>query len=302
VLRDIVAWQETNGYPMTLFAEASLDLADDVETLELMVAANFVHMFVGIETPNAASLRETKKLQNLRKGGTMIEKVHRIQDAGIEVLSGMVLGFDSDGHDIFEAQCRFIRQARIVNTLVNMLFAIPKTPLHARLENEGRLDPSIQPAYGTNVIPLKMSRKELLAGTKEVVRTLYDRTAYFDRLDALFLDARIGIEQGRLGYLQRHLWQRLKTKALWLVQAFLIFSGLMCRVPDTALRREYRRRMWRVLRRRCEPLVLRDYAFKCAIHYHMHVMVWQHDNVGTGFKTNGSDELVDRKEQTAAAA
>src|SRR5262249_22445988 len=120
--------------------------------------------------------------------------------------------------------------------------------------------------------------------------------------DALFLDARIGIEQGRLRYLQRHLGQRLKTNASWLVQAFLIFSGLMCRVPDTALRREYRRRMWRVLRRRCEPLVLRDYAFKCAIHYHMHVMVWQHDNVGTGFKTNGSDQLVDPKEHTAAAA
>ncbi len=100
VLRDIIAWQEANGYPMAFVAEASLDLADDVEILQLMVAANFVHVFVGIETPNPAALRETKKLQNLRKGGTMLEKVHRIQDAGLEVLSGMVLGFDGDDREI----------------------------------------------------------------------------------------------------------------------------------------------------------------------------------------------------------
>src|SRR5205823_9767571 len=80
VLRDIIAWQETNGYPMTLVAEASLDLADDAEMLQLMAVANFVRVFVGIESPNEAALRETKKLQNLRfRGGTMLEKVHRIQ-------------------------------------------------------------------------------------------------------------------------------------------------------------------------------------------------------------------------------
>ena len=175
--------------------------------------------------------------------------------------------------------------------------------MHARLKSEGRLDPSTKPSYGTNVVPLKMSREELLAGTMKVVRTLYDRTAYFDRLDALFFDARLRIEHGRVRYLQHHRWQRLKTNVLWLAQAFVVFGGLMCRVPDPALRREYRRRMWRVVMRRCEPVVLRDYAFKCAVHYHMHVMVWQHDNVGTGFDAKGGTEIpADRKQRTAAAA
>jgi radical SAM superfamily enzyme YgiQ (UPF0313 family) len=281
ILQDVIAWQEAKGYPMAFATEASLDLADDKEMLKLMVAANFVRVFVGIETPNEAALRETKKLQNLRKGGTMLEKVHRIQAAGLEVISGMVIGFDNDDGSIFEAQCRFIREARIVTPLVNLLYAIPKTPLFARLASEGRLDRSDEPAYGTNVIPLTMSREELFAGAMGVMRDLYHPTAYFDRVDALLLDERLAFDQGRMRYLQRHRWQRLKMNGLWLAQALAVFLSLMWRVPDTALRREYRRRMWQVARRRCEPIVLRDYAIKCAMHYHLHVMVWQHQDIGT---------------------
>jgi radical SAM superfamily enzyme YgiQ (UPF0313 family) len=273
ILRDVIAWQEARGYPMAFSTEASLDLADDAEMLRLMVAANFVQVFVGIETPNEAALRETKKLQNLRKGGTMLEKVHRIQEAGLDVNSGMVIGFDNDDRTIFETQCHFIREARIALPYINLLYAIPKTPLHARLEREGRLDPSDEPACGTNVIPLQMSREELLAGATGVMRDLYHPTAYFDRVDALLLDARLTFGKGRMRYLQRHPWQRLKMNGLWLAHALAIFLNLMWRVPNAALRREYRRQMWRVIRRRCEPIVLRDYVIKCALHYHLHVMV-----------------------------
>ena len=82
VLRDVIAWQERHGYPLTFFTEASIDLADDPELMELMVEANIVAVFIGIESPNEESLRETKKFQNVRAGGTLLEKVHRIQDAG----------------------------------------------------------------------------------------------------------------------------------------------------------------------------------------------------------------------------
>ena len=69
VLRDVVAWQAADGYPLTFFTEASLDLADDAELMELMVEANIIAVFIGIESPNEASLRETKKFQNVREGG-----------------------------------------------------------------------------------------------------------------------------------------------------------------------------------------------------------------------------------------
>jgi hypothetical protein len=104
----------------------------------MMVDANICVVFIGIETPNEAALRETRRLQNLRKGAMMLEEVHTIQRAGIEVWCGMILGFDSCDAPIFDAQRAFIKQAWIVKAMVTMLAAIPGTPLHARLHKEGR--------------------------------------------------------------------------------------------------------------------------------------------------------------------
>ena len=128
VLRDVIAWQQAHGYPLTFFTEASLDLADDPELLQLMVDANISTVFVGIESPNEESLRETKKYQNVRKGGTSIGRVHTIQNAGLDVWCGMILGFDNDDSTIFAAQREYLTEARILHAMVGMLSAIPKTP------------------------------------------------------------------------------------------------------------------------------------------------------------------------------
>ena len=142
VLREVIAWQERRGYPLMFATEASIDLADDAELMALMVEANISSVFVGIETPNEAALRETKSCRTLRsRGGTMLDKVHRIQEAGMEVWSGVIVGFDNDDASVFAAQSRFVREARIISTMVNMLVAIPRTPLYTRLANEGRLTP-----------------------------------------------------------------------------------------------------------------------------------------------------------------
>ncbi len=107
------------------------------------------------------ALRETKKFQNVRAGGTLLEKVHRIQDAGIEVWCGMIMGFDHDDATIFDSQLKFISEARIIQVMAGMLFAIPKTPLYDRLAAEGRLDLADEPGCGTNVIPLQLDRMQL---------------------------------------------------------------------------------------------------------------------------------------------
>ena len=122
LLSEVIAWQERQGYPMTFFTEASVDLADDPGLMRLMVDANIASVFVGIESPNEASLRETKKFQNVRGWGTILEKVHRIQDAGMDVWCGMILGFDNDDETIFDAQREFIREARIANSMTGMLW------------------------------------------------------------------------------------------------------------------------------------------------------------------------------------
>ncbi len=81
ILQAVADWQKARGYPLALFTEASIDLADDPELLDIMREGNFIAVFIGIESPNEESLRETKKFQNVRQGGTLLEKVHRIQDA-----------------------------------------------------------------------------------------------------------------------------------------------------------------------------------------------------------------------------
>ncbi|MDR3634612.1 MAG: B12-binding domain-containing radical SAM protein [Isosphaeraceae bacterium] len=275
VLRDVAEWQRKNAYPLTLFTEASIDLADDPELMELMVEANIISVFIGIESPNEESLRETKKFQNVRSGGTMLEKVHRIQDAGIEVWCGMIIGFDNDDSTIFEAQKQFIQESRIAFSMTGMLSAIPKTPLHARLAEEGRLDPSDTPEFGTNLIPLKLSREELRDGYIRVMNALYECDAYFGRLEALYLDKNLMVGEGRSRYWDRHPWERVKTEGLFLAQAIGLFARLMGGVPEAYLRREYRKRMWRFLKRRQNPGTLLFYVIHMAMHYHAHTMAKQ---------------------------
>src|SRR3954454_2452655 len=256
VLRDVIAWQRKKGYPLTLFTEASIDLADDPELLDLMVEANFIATFIGIESPSEESLRETKKYQNVREGGSLLEKVRRIQDAGMEVWCGMIMGFDSDDSTIFDRQIEFIQQSRISFSMSGMLSAIPKTPLHDRLATEGRLDRSDRSEYGTNVIPLQISREELLDGYFRVLNELYEPRAYFERTDALFLkpDFDIGITNKRT-------WWRLSRR--WLIsecqngiESLGLFARLMTKVREPELRREYRDRLWNFLKVHRRPGLL----------------------------------------------
>jgi radical SAM superfamily enzyme YgiQ (UPF0313 family) len=277
VLRDVAAWQQRHGYPITLATEASVDLGEDDELLRLMVEANIATVFVGIETPNEASLRETKKIQNLADPrGTMLDKVHRIQDAGIEVWSGMIVGFDNDDEAVFENQRRFIEDAQIVNTMVNMLVAIPRTPLYARLEKEDRIDNSDEAIRrGSNVIPKQLTIAQLRDGCARLMRDLYTPAAYFDRLDKLYLQRGLRQLTARSRYLRRRPLRALAINAQLLAEALATIWQLMRRIPDAAVRREYRRRLWQAFKRRPEPAVLQVYALKCALHFHSFMMARQ---------------------------
>ena len=97
ILRDIMQWQRDHAYALTLFTEASLDLAEDHELMELLGSAGFQSVFIGIESPNEESLIETKKLQNVRhRDGTLLDRVRRVQSHGLDVWCGMIVGFDHD--------------------------------------------------------------------------------------------------------------------------------------------------------------------------------------------------------------
>ena len=272
LLREVIEWQRANGYPLTFFTETSLDLAEDQELMKLMVEANFVSVFIGIESPNNAALLETKKIQNIREGGTMVEKIHTIQNAGLDVWCGMILGFDNDDSSIFDAQQEFLQQARITHIMIGMLHAIPKTPLYERLESEGRLDTGDPPEFGTNVIPAQLTREELRDGYVRVLKELYEPDAYFDRVDSLYLDGDFQFALARSRYWRRHPIKWLTAQIRNLAGFALIYYRVTRKVPNSELRTEYRRRILNFLRKRRDPDVLFVYAIKCAMHYHHYKM------------------------------
>src|SRR6185295_10159449 len=136
LLPDLAAWQEKHGHPFSLLTEASVNLADDTELLRDMQRAGFTRVFLGIETPEPESLKEAQKSQNR---GNLLDSVRKIQNHGMEVMAGFIVGFDNDPDDIFERQIEFIRESAIPMAMVGMLNALPDTQLWKRLEREGRL-------------------------------------------------------------------------------------------------------------------------------------------------------------------
>jgi len=282
VLRRVAQWQKEKGYPMSFLTEASLDLADDPEMMDLMVDCNVRLVYVGIETPNEESLKETGKLQNLRGKSTLADKVHAIQESGMEVWSGMMLGFDHDDESIFERQVKFVEQANIVSCMVGMISAIPKTPLYARLDKAGRLDHDDPPKWGTNIKPVGMAPEVLRDGFLSVMRRLYEPRTYFDRLDRLYkeqdLDRRQSATRNR--YLRRHPWRWLQVNSALLAESAVIFGRLTTEIEDRQLRAEYRRVVGSLVRRRASPQLMQAYAMKTAMHYHTHRLVASMDNGG----------------------
>jgi radical SAM superfamily enzyme YgiQ (UPF0313 family) len=212
LLKAIGAWQEAHGFPIELMTEVTLNVAQDDELLQLMRAANFSTIFIGIESPRPASLQETHKTQNIRED--MMTAVHRIQRAGIEIMAGMIVGFDHDDTSIFDEQFRFIQDARIPISMTGLLNAVPRTPLYQRMRAAGRL---VAESVGdqfvfTNIIPEGMSRLELYAGYKELLQRLYDYGNYRRRAMALILNQGVAIRnklmsgQDDAGILARLLW------------------------------------------------------------------------------------------------
>jgi radical SAM superfamily enzyme YgiQ (UPF0313 family) len=271
ILCDIVRWQQERGYPLALSTEATLDLAEDEELMQLMGLANFWSVFVGIESPNEASLIETKKLQNVRpKAGTLLERVLRIQSHGLEVWCGMIVGFDHDDRPIFDAIPKFIEDARIGNALIGLLHAVPTTPLYARLKGSGRLnDDEASDRYGTNVVPLLMSREELRHGFVGAMQKAYTLDAYFGRVDALFIGDGFKFAPQQHDYWRRHRLAWARRGAGDYLKFLAVALRLLISVKDPALRSRYRRQLWRILHARgAEPQILLIYAIKIAMHYH----------------------------------
>lgn len=164
--------------------QLSIDAARDDELLRMCAEAGLIHAFIGIETPNEASLLETKKRQNA--GIDLVEQVQKFFQHGILVIGGMIVGFDNDGPDIFERQYDFAMSATIPIVTLGALVAPSATPLHDRMKREGRLaadgsEVTVTP-WDTNIVPKRMTRGDLLTGIQWLARSLYEPTAFATRV------------------------------------------------------------------------------------------------------------------------
>src|SRR5262249_37727635 len=152
--------------------------------------------------------------------------------------------------------------------MIGMLTAIPKTPLYDRLQAEGRLDLDDESDFGTNVVPMNMTREELREGYLQLMRDVYDPDAYFERLEELYLSGNFRAGQARARYWRRHWWSGIKALTWHTAASAFLYWRLVYHAPNAHLRREYRRRIARLLKVRRDPVVLFVYRLKCLAHYH----------------------------------
>ena len=182
ILPALTRWMEACKHPFQLYTEVSINLADDDELLQMMVDANFKTVFVGIETPNEESLIECNKFLNRKRN--MVDSVKKLQNCGLQVQGGFIVGFDNDPKNIFDKQIEFIQKSGIVTAMVGLLNAPTGTRLYKRLKKENRL---LSTCSGNNTdcsinfIP-KMKMKDLLSGYQRIIQTIYYYKNYYERV------------------------------------------------------------------------------------------------------------------------
>ena len=186
VLSAMAGWQEKHGYPFSLTTEASINLADDPELLDLMQDAHFGVVFIGLESTEPETLVMTKKTQNVRR--SMIDQIDTINRSGLRVMGSFIVGFDGEEAGADDRILAFAEKTNIPHVMVSMLQSLPATHLTERLRKEGRLiETSTVDGAGlnttqiTNFIPTRPLR-ELAEQHVRAMWELYEPKAYMTRL------------------------------------------------------------------------------------------------------------------------
>jgi hopanoid C-2 methylase len=198
MLPHLIAWQRKHDYPLNFACEATLNLAKQPEILALMREAHFHLVFVGIETPEVDALKAMRKDQNAAL--PMMEAIKTLNSYGLEVTSGIILGLDTDTADSESRLKAFIDASQVPILTINLLQALPKTPLWDRLKGEGRLitdDKGLE----SNVRFLR-PHDEVVATWRRCIAHAYDPEHLFARfayqVEATYPNRLIGPAGGKL--------------------------------------------------------------------------------------------------------
>lgn len=188
ILPAVIGWMKARSYPFMFCTEASVNLSDDDELIRLMVEAGFNMVFVGIESPNEASLSECGKHQN--KNRNLISCIKKLHHAGLQVQGGFIVGFDSDPESIFKTLVDFIQESGVVTAMVGLLSAMRGTRLYRRLLGEGRITDKAtgdNTDFTMNFIP-RMDYDTLLDGYRSIITDIYSPRNYYARVRQFLTD------------------------------------------------------------------------------------------------------------------
>jgi radical SAM superfamily enzyme YgiQ (UPF0313 family) len=192
LLPTIINWMNKRKRPFAFSTQVSIDMVDDEELMTLMVRAGFESVFIGIESPNDSSLAECNKMQNT--GRDIVAAVKKIQQFGMQVQAGFILGFDNDKPGVFDKLISLIQDSGVVTAMVGLLNAPPGTKLYKKLMSENRL---IKTATGDNMdgtmnFTPKMDIHELLGGYLKVLNTIYSQKYYCKRIKTFLKNYHFG--------------------------------------------------------------------------------------------------------------
>lgn len=176
LLPHLIDWQKRNGYPFQFACEATLNLAQSPKLLEMMREAYFCTVFCGIETPEPQALHAISKDQNLSM--PILEAIKVLNSYGMEVVSGIIVGFDTDTPETADRILEFIRLSQIPMLTINLLHALPRTPLWRRLELEGRLN--FDEGRESNV-EFQMPYEQVVSMWRRCITTAYEPEFLYQR-------------------------------------------------------------------------------------------------------------------------
>ncbi len=187
LLKALKPWMQEHNYPFSFATEASVDLAQDPELMQMMVDCNFGAVFLGIETPDADSLALTKKFQNRRD--PLVESVHKIAAAGLRVMAGFIIGFDGEKKGAGDRMVQFVEATTVPTGILSMLQALPDTALWHRLKKEGRLIEKANDLNQSSLMNFVPTRplKEIAEEYVSAFWQLYDPITFLNRTYRHFL-------------------------------------------------------------------------------------------------------------------
>jgi radical SAM superfamily enzyme YgiQ (UPF0313 family) len=257
-LRELIPWMEQHDYPFSFITEASVNLAEDEEMLDLMVKAGFYAVFLGIETPDQDSLQVTRKVQNTRN--PLVEACRKIDRVGILIYAGFILGFDGERSGAGDRIREFVEQTNISQPMLGILQALPNTALWTRLQQEQRLieGVGVTEAGDQNTLMNFLPTRPIAEIAREYVEgfwKMYEPTNYLRRCFQQCLN--LGSQSGRKQTMRLSLRNKLR-----LVVQLIWHQGLR----RSAIRGQFWRQLWIILLKK--PQVLNLYLGLCAAGEH----------------------------------